>query len=59
MIDDRYKNNKLMVLASNEVEPVIRDKLGDRIASRLFDSETGTVKQVYLTASDYRTGASA
>ena len=59
LIDDRYKNNKLMVVASNEVEPVIRDKLGDRIASRLFDSETGTVKQVYLTASDYRTGASA
>jgi hypothetical protein len=33
--------------------------LGDRIASRLFDNETGTVKQVYLTATDYRAGVPA
>ena len=46
LIEDRYRNNRLMVVATNEVEPTIRAKLGDRIASRLFDNETGTVKQV-------------
>ena len=59
LIEDRYRNNRLMVVATNEVEPTIRDKLGDRIASRLFDNETGTVKQVYLTATDYRAGVPA
>ena len=58
LIEDRYRNNRLMVVATNEVEPTIRAKLGDRIASRLFDNETGTVKQVYLTATDYRAGIS-
>ena len=57
-IEDRYRNNRLLVMATNEVEPTIKAKLGDRIASRLFDSETGTVKQVYLTATDYRAGIS-
>lgn len=57
IIEDRYKNNKLLVLASNEVEPVIRSKLGDRIASRLFDTETGGVQQVYITSTDYRTSS--
>jgi DNA replication protein DnaC len=56
LIEDRYRNNRLLVVATNEVEPTIKAKLGDRIASRLFDSETGTVKQVYLTATDYRAG---
>ena len=59
LIEDRYRNNRLMVVATNEVEPTIRAKLGDRIASRLFDNETGTVKQVYLTATDYRAGVPA
>jgi len=58
LIEDRYRNNRLLVVATNEVEPTIRAKLGDRIASRLFDNETGTVKQVYLTATDYRAGIS-
>jgi DNA replication protein DnaC len=58
LIEDRYRNNRLLVMATNEVEPTIKAKLGDRIASRLFDSETGTVKQVYLTATDYRAGIS-
>jgi DNA replication protein DnaC len=57
LIEDRYRNGKLLVVATNEVEPTIKAKLGERIASRLFDSETGKVKQVYLTAPDYRTGA--
>ena len=59
LVEDRYRNNRLMVVATNEVEPTIRAKLGDRIASRLFDNETGTVKQVYLTATDYRAGVPA
>jgi len=58
LIEDRYRNNRLLVVATNEVEPTIKTKLGDRIASRLFDSETGTVKQVYVTATDYRAGIS-
>jgi len=58
LIEDRHRNNRLLVVATNEVEPTIRAKLGDRIASRLFDNETGTVKQVYLTATDYRAGIS-
>ena len=44
------------MVATNETEPTIKAKLGDRITSRLFDSETSKVKQVYLTAKDYRTG---
>jgi len=56
LIEDRYRNNRLLVVATNETEPTIKAKLGDRITSRLFDSETSKVKQVYLTAKDYRTG---
>jgi len=43
-------------VATNETEPTIKAKLGDRITSRLFDTETGKVQQVVMTAKDYRTG---
>ena len=56
LIEDRYRNNKLLVVATNETEPTIKAKLGDRITSRLFDTETGKVQQVVMTAKDYRTG---
>ena len=56
LIEDRYRNKKLLVVATNETEPTIKAKLGERITSRLFDTETGKVQQVVMTAKDYRTG---
>ena len=54
LIDERYRNKRLLVIGTNELYPSIEASLGGRLASRIFDDATGTVTQVYLNAPDYR-----
>ena len=54
LIDERWRNNRLLVVATNETYETIEACYGPRIASRLYDT-TGKVTQVFMTATDYRT----
>jgi len=54
LIDERYRNKRLLVIGTNELYPSIEASLGGRLASRIFDDATGVVTQVYLKAPDYR-----
>ena len=54
LIDERYRNKRLLVIGTNELYQSITESLGGRLASRIFDDATGVVKQVYLNAPDYR-----
>jgi len=56
LIDERYRNKKLLVISTNELYSSVEKGLGTRVASRLFDDTTGIVKQVYLNAPDFRVG---
>ena len=58
LIDHRYRNGYLLVVATNETHEVLTDNLGQRLASRLFDTTSGKTMQVYLTAEDYRARSS-
>ena len=55
VIDVRYRNGKRLAVVTNSSEfGEIAGRLGDRIASRLFDQRSGLVHRVVMTASDYR-----
>ena len=56
LIDERYRNKRLLVISTNELYSSVEEGLGTRVASRLFDDTTGIVKQVYLNAPDFRVG---
>ena len=56
LIDDRYRNGRWLVVTTNMKNRAEMEKKYPRIADRLFDHRTGTVKQVTLTCSSYRTG---
>ena len=56
LVDERYRNKRLLVLGTNCTYVQITDSSGERLASRLFDTAAGTVAQVYLSCSDYRAG---
>jgi len=58
LIDERWRNNRLLVVATNETYETIEACYGPRIASRLYDT-TGKVTQVFMTATDYRTEGEA
>jgi DNA replication protein DnaC len=53
LVDERWRNNRLLVVATNETYETIEACYGPRLASRLYDM-TGKVKQVFLTTTDYR-----
>ena len=53
LVDERWRNNRLLVVATNETYEGIEACYGPRLASRLYDM-TGKVKQVFLTTTDYR-----
>jgi len=59
LIDDRYRNGKRLAVATNLGHKAMIAKLGERIADRLFDSRTGVVKTVIITAPSYRQAAHA
>lgn len=54
LIDDRYRNGKRLAVATNLHYKVMIDKLGERVADRLFDNHTGIVKAVIIVASSFR-----
>jgi DNA replication protein DnaC len=53
LIDHRYRNGGWLVIAHNLNKDEAQEKLGFRLASRLWDNE-GTVKRVLIDAPDYR-----
>ena len=58
LIDERWRNNRLLVVATNETYQTIEACYGPRVASRLYDT-TGKVTQMFMTATDYRTEGEA
>jgi DNA replication protein DnaC len=54
LVDERWRNNRLLVVGTNESHITIEEKLGPRLASRLFDRSSGKAKVVYLVTGDYR-----
>ena len=54
LVDERWRNNRMLVVGTNENHTSIEEKLGSRLASRLFDSSSGKAKVVYLVTEDYR-----
>lgn len=53
LIDERWRNSRMLVVATNETYETLEACYGPRLASRLYDI-TGKVKQVFLTTTDYR-----
>jgi DNA replication protein DnaC len=56
LIDDRYRQDRPMVVATNMTEAVMAERLSPRLADRLFDYRTGKVRVVNLSGESYRTG---
>jgi DNA replication protein DnaC len=54
LIDERWRNNRLLAIGTNESHITIEARLGPRISSRLFDRASGKSKVVYLVTGDYR-----
>ncbi len=54
LVDDRYRNGKRLVVATNLGPEEMAVKLGERLASRLWDTQTGDVAHLILKAEDYR-----
>jgi DNA replication protein DnaC len=54
LVDERWRNNRLLVIGTNESHTTIEERLGSRISSRLFDRSSGKAKVVYLVTGDYR-----
>ena len=54
-VDERYRSGRRLAVATNHTygEMMARNS---RLASRLFDTKTGSVKLAYMTGVDYRTG---
>ena len=54
LIDERYGTGRLLIVSTNESYASLSANLGERVASRLFDENSGKVVQVVMTCSDYR-----
>ena len=54
IVDERYGTGRLLIVSTNESYEGMSVNLGERIASRLFDENSGKVMQVIMTCSDYR-----
>ena len=50
MIDGRYRESRHLVIAMNLDRRALANRLGDRLADRLFDTKSGKVTQVYIPA---------
>ena len=49
IIDDRYRNNRLLLVASNSTEVELIHRLGARITDRLYDANSGKVARATIT----------
>ena len=58
LVAERYRTGGRLVVATNLDFDQMAEKVGNRIADRLFDDRTGKVLSVTLTTSSYRTGRS-
>lgn len=56
LVDDRYRNNRRLAVATNASRDELAGRLGFRLASRLWDINSGRVRLVHLTCGDYRLG---
>ena len=50
LIDGRYRESRHLVIAMNLDRRALENRLGDRLADRLFDVKSGKVTQVYIPA---------
>jgi len=50
LIDGRYREGRYLVIAMNLDRRGLANRLGDRLADRLFDTKSGKVTQVYIPA---------
>lgn len=55
IVDHRWRTGGRLAVGTNKTQKELGDQ-NFRLASRLFDTETGSVQIVYLECSDYRTG---
>lgn len=56
IIDTRYRGLRPYVVSTNGSVDTIARVWGNRLADRLFDERSGTVRVVFNTAPSYRTG---
>jgi len=54
IIDERYRNNRFLILASNSTEIELIKKLGARITDRLYDENSGKVARAFITDTSAR-----
>ena len=54
-VDERYRSGRRLAVATNHTYAEMMAR-NSRLASRLFDTKTGSVKLAYMTGVDYRTG---
>ncbi len=54
LVDRRYRNGKRMAIATNLDQKEMVAGLGERLASRIWDTGTGDVAHLILKAPDYR-----
>ena len=54
LVDFRIREGKPLVVTTNLTDVQMRQKMGPRLASRLYDAHTGAVRVVWMTAEDYR-----
>ncbi len=57
IIDDRYRNNRQLLVATNASEIEIIQRLGPRIADRLYDENSGKVARATITGDSARQSA--
>jgi len=48
IIDERYRNNRMLMIATNATEIEMIQRLGPRIADRLYDINSGKVAHAYI-----------
>ena len=54
IVDERLRNGHRLAVATNLTEKPMAERLGFRLASRLFDRATQVVRVAYLGANDFR-----
>ena len=54
LVDYRYRNNTNLLVATNKTPEELAQRLGTRVASRLFDRHSGKAISAEITARSYR-----
>ena len=48
IIDERYRNNRMLMIATNATQAEMIYRLGPRIADRLYDINSGKVAHAFI-----------